>query len=116
MHDEIQAAPARADLLEHGFELAVDAQVQRQQQGGVDAARQRLDVDARLVVQVGHGQFGAQRAEGARATPGYRVLVGDAGDEPAPALQGGGGVHACLCRTSASVCWAMISSSLVRTT
>ena len=34
--------------------------VQRQQQRRVDLARQRLDVRARLVVQVGHRQFRAQ--------------------------------------------------------
>ena len=82
MEREIEPAPAPLDLREHGLELALDLDVERHEDRRFELLGERLDVRLRLVVQVGDGELGAERAEGPGAAVGDRVLVGDADHEP----------------------------------
>jgi hypothetical protein len=85
--EEVDLAPGFADAVEHGLELAGNAHVHRQEDRCLHLARERLDMRFRLVVEVGEGQFGAERAEGAGAPPGDRLVVRDPHDEALPALE-----------------------------
>ena len=86
MQHEVQRAPFALQALEHGLQFAFVQQVQRHQQVGPDLLGQRLDVGQGLVVQVGHGQFGAHGVKGLGAA-GDGVGIGDAGDQAALAGQ-----------------------------
>ena len=72
------------------LQLAWVLDVERQEDRRLQRFRQRLHIPARLVVQVGDGQLGAQRVEGLRAPIGDRVLVGDADDERLASRRGSG--------------------------
>ena len=63
------------------------AHVERQEERRAERLRQRLDVRARLVVEIGDRELGAELAERLGAAPGDRVLVGDADDEGLPVLE-----------------------------
>ncbi len=97
--------------------------------GDVQLLAERFNELSRLFVQVGDGQFRAQRAEGSGAAPGNRLIVGDADDQALLAVEegrlGGGNCHAVLLYSGArarpadsraSVCLAIINSSSVGTT
>jgi len=77
------------DGLEHGLELALLGQVERQQQRCIDLSRQRLHVGARLVVEVGDRDIGAERLEGLGTTPGNGLVVSNPRDQRLLALQQG---------------------------
>ena len=87
MQHEVQRAPFALQALEHRFQFAFVQQVQRHQHVGPHLLGQRLDVGQGLVVQVGHGQFGAHGVKGLGAAPGDGVGIGDAGDQAALAGQ-----------------------------
>ena len=89
MQAQVEAAPFLGDGVEHGLELALLGQVERQQQRCVDLAGQRLHVRARLVVEVGDGDIGAEGMEGLGAAPRDRLVVGDARNQCLPSLQQG---------------------------
>ena len=84
---EVEPAPAPFDRLEHRLELALDLDVERQEDRRLELLGQRLDVGLGLVVQIGDGELGAERAERPGAALGDRVLVGDADHEALLALE-----------------------------
>ena len=114
MQHEVQRAPFALQALEHRFQFAFVQQVQRHQHVGPHLLGQRLDVGQGLVVQVGHGQFGAHGVKGLSAAQAMESALAMPVTRPRLPASGSQCVHRCF--TSASVCWAMISSSLVRTT
>ena len=81
MDDEIELAPLLGDALEHRLHLAGRVHVERHEDRRFQLLRQRLDIFLCLLVEIGDGELGAERAEGLGAAPGDRVLVGDADDE-----------------------------------
>ena len=81
VHDEIELAPVLGDALEHRLHLAGRVHVERHDDRRFELARERLDVFLRLVVEIGHGDLGAERPERLGAAPGDRIFVGDADDE-----------------------------------
>src|SRR5580704_10556641 len=87
MDQDVELAPAPADLVEHCLELARHGNVQRSGDGGLQRARQRLDMGARLVVQPGDGEIGADGAERLGAAIGDRLVVGDADHQRLAASQ-----------------------------
>ena len=87
MHDEIELAPILGDALEHRLHLAGRAHVERHDDRRLELARERLDVFLRLVVEIGHRELGAERAERLGAAPGDRVFVGDADDQASLAFE-----------------------------
>src|SRR5262249_43149578 len=89
-------------------------------------AGERLHMGLRLVVEIGHGDLGAEGVERLGAAPGDRMLVGDADDEPLLALEqrrlgsrdhgrspGLAGAFMPWRESSARVCRAIICSSSV---
>src|SRR6185436_2854465 len=85
VNEDVEPAPGGADRLEHRFELAVDGDVERQEERRLELAGERLDVRARLVVEIGDRDLGTELAERLGAAPGDRAVVGDADDERANA-------------------------------
>ena len=85
--DEIQLSPILRDAVEHRFHLAFLHHVQRQEQFGLDLARERLDVGLGLVGQVGDRKLGSERTEGAGTAPCDRLVVGDTDDQAALAFE-----------------------------
>src|ERR1044072_6532736 len=131
MKQEVELTPLLPDPLENLFGFTLDHDVEWHADRRLQCLRQRLDVRPRLFVQIGHGKIGSQCAKRLCATPCDRLIVGDADDQPLLALQRNLGlgeyrdVHDTLSRSkfgdgrfmsSASVCWAIISSSSVGTT
>ena len=47
----------------------------------LDLLGERIDVALRLFVEIGDGEIGAEGVKGLGASPGDRLVVGDAGDE-----------------------------------
>ena len=129
MDQVIHLAPLLPDLFKHRLGLAFDADIERHEDRRFELFRQRLDKALRLLVQIGHRDLGTECAEGAGATPGDRLIVGDADDQPPLAFQKrrlrDGNAHAVLfcvapvlpdAPIAAIVCFAIISSSFVGTT
>ena len=87
MDDEIEPPPLLLDLRKQRFELARHGHIERRHDGRLHLLRQRLHMRTRLVIEPGHGQFGASRAQGAGAAPGDALRVGDAHHQPAFSLQ-----------------------------
>jgi hypothetical protein len=79
------------DRSEHRFQLALDGDVEGQEQRCVQLARQRLDMGPRLLALVGESELGAELAERLGAALGNRAVVGDAHDQRLGAFQGGMG-------------------------
>ena len=67
------------------------ADIHRQEDRSFDLPRQRLDMGLGLVVEIGDRELGAERAEGARAAPCDRAVVGDADDQALAAVKQLGG-------------------------
>ena len=86
---QVEAAPFLGDGVEHGLELALLGQVERQQQRGVDFACQRLDIGSRPVIEVGDRDIGPERPEGLGTAPGNRLVVGYARDQRLLSLEQG---------------------------
>src|SRR5262249_10889390 len=72
---------------EHRLQLAGCAHVKRHQDRGLELAGERLDVFFGFVVEVSYRELGAERPEGLGASPGDRLLVGDADDETSLAFK-----------------------------
>ena len=87
MDDEIDGAPLPFDLREQRLELARHGHVERRHDGRLHLLRQRLHVRPGLLIEPGHGQFGAGRAQRAGAAPGDALRIGDAHHQPPLALQ-----------------------------
>ena len=87
VHDEIELAPVLADAFEHRLHLAGRVHVERHEDRRFELAGQRLDVFLRLVVEIGDRELRAERPERLGATPGDRVIVGDADDQSLLAFQ-----------------------------
>ena len=81
MDDEIELAPRLGDPFEHRLHLARHAHVERHDDRRFEFACERLDVFLGLVVEIGHREFGAERAECLGAAPGDRMFIGNADDE-----------------------------------
>ena len=121
---DVELAPLLLDGVEHRLQLALRLNIERHEDRGLDFLGQGLDIGLCLVVQIGNGEIGTERAKGLGAAPGDRLIVGDAGNERLLALeqrQGGDIDHArfslssdagCVRRTR-SVWRAIISSSSV---
>ena len=65
---EIELAPAPFDRLKHRLELALDLDVEWQEDRRLKLLGQRLNIGLGLVVQISDGEFGAKRRN-ARAQP-----------------------------------------------
>jgi hypothetical protein len=128
MQHEVEPSPFFLETLEHLLHLAFGVDVQRHEDRGVQRPRERLDVLLRPVVQVGDSKIGAQRSKRLGATPGDRLIVGDADDEAFFPLHRNfgirkdGDIHDTLSRlgpgddlliSSVRVCCAIINSSSV---
>src|SRR5262245_38063568 len=87
MHDKVQLAPLLGDLIEHGFHLSGNADIKRHDDGGLERARQRINVLSGLVVEVSDCEICTEGAEGCCTTPGNGLLVRDADDESLFPLQ-----------------------------
>src|SRR3954470_7103522 len=81
MDDKIEMVPSLRNGVENRFHLARDIDVERHQKRGFDHLGQRLDIFPRLVVQIGDGDLGAQRAKRLGAAPGNGILIGDADNQ-----------------------------------
>src|SRR5271167_1766768 len=79
--ENVEASPFRRDRLEHRIDLHRVANLQRQQQRRFDRLRQRLDIRARPIVEIGHRDLGAGPMHRLGASPGDRAVVGDADDQ-----------------------------------
>ena len=55
--------------------------------GASSSLRERLDMLLGFFIQIGDGQFGPERAKRLGATPGDRLIVGDADDQALAALE-----------------------------
>ena len=69
------------------FGLPLDHDVERHEDRRFQRLRQRLDMLLGALVQIGDGELGAQGAKRLGATPGDRLVVGDADDQAFFALQ-----------------------------
>src|SRR5689334_18980932 len=124
MHDRVEAPPLLGDALEHCLHLTGLADVEGHDDLCVQRVGQRLDVFLRLLVEIGDGHLGTERAQPSRATPGDRLFVRNADDQGVPPFEvrhDARDVHAVLAGSSwralpdrsASVWRAIISSSSV---
>src|SRR4029077_18456710 len=66
-------------LLENSLQLALALEIQRHEDRRPNLLGQRFHVGLRLVVEIGDGDLGPERAEGLGAPPCDRLIVGDAG-------------------------------------
>lgn len=87
MQHEIQPPPRAGDGIEHRLHLAGLLHVQRQGDRRIHQPRQRLHMRPGLVVEPGHREFRPRVAEGAGAAPGDALVIGDADDQAALAVQ-----------------------------
>ena len=121
---EIEAAPFGGNPLEDRFGLAGRDDIERHEDRRLEFLGERLDEFLGLFVEVGHRELGPERPKSPRAAPGDGLLVGDADDEAALSFQQlrfhDRDHRAFLSlslegapETSASVCFAIISSSSV---
>mmetsp|Transcript_15010 Transcript_15010/g.58821 ORF Transcript_15010/g.58821 Transcript_15010/m.58821 type:complete len:311 (-) Transcript_15010:38-970(-) len=92
--EKVQPAPLPRDGVEHRLQLAGLLHVQRQAQRGAHLLGQRLHMRPGLVVEPGQRQLGAGRVAGLGTAPGDALVVRDADDEAAAALQFAGHVSA----------------------
>src|SRR6201986_5053128 len=81
MDDESALAPFLRNPFKDRFHLARREHVERHHDRRLDFACERFDVFLRLLVEIGHREFRAERPERLGASPGDRILVGDADDE-----------------------------------
>src|SRR5262245_33245095 len=126
MNERVEAPPFRRDPLEHRFRLPRLRDVQWHDDLRFELFRQRGDELLGLLVEVGHCELGAERAQPFCAAPGDRLLVGDADDQGLASLKLRANAlnrHAILASSirraldrAASVWRAIISSSSVGTT
>src|SRR5438132_76452 len=77
----VELAPFLLDTFEHLLEFAFGVDVERHEDRGFERLGQRLDMLFGPLVQVGHGQFGAQCPERLGTTPRDRLVVGDTDDQ-----------------------------------
>src|SRR5215212_1163320 len=81
VEEDIEPAPLLLDCSEHGLQLTLGANVERQQDWRFQLAGKRLDIGLGPGVEVGHRKIGTEAAKGLGAAPGDRALVGNAGDQ-----------------------------------
>ena len=86
VHQEVELAPAPAELGEHRVHRAAVGNIAGQHDLGASLRRQRLDPLLQGLSLVGEGQRGALRGRRLGNAPGDRAIVGDAHDEAAFAL------------------------------
>ena len=76
-----RACPIPWRSLEDRLHLAGRVDVERHEDRRLQLAGERLDVFLRLVVEIGHGELGPERAKRLGAAPRDRLLVGNPDDE-----------------------------------
>ena len=76
------------DPLEHLLHLPFDHDVERHEDRRLQRLGERLDMLPGAVVQIGDGELGPERAKRPGASPGDRLIVGDADDKTLLPLQG----------------------------
>src|SRR5262245_49680783 len=131
MQQEVELSPFLLDAVKNLLHLAIDGDVERQEQRGFQILGERLDVLLGLLVQIGDGEICPERAKGLCASPCDRLVVRDADHQTLAPLERDLGlgenryVHDAFSRSwvdgrllhsSDKVCWAIISSSSVGTT
>src|SRR6185437_1819908 len=82
VQQEVELTPFLPDVLEHLLHLPIDSDIQRQEKRRIQVLCKRLDVLSGAIVQISHRKIRSQRAERLGATPGDRLIVGDADDKP----------------------------------
>ena len=87
MDGEIELPPFLCDAVEHRLHLAGGPHIERHEYRCLELAGKRLDIRLRLVVEIGHREFRAERAKGLGASPRDRLLVGNANDKATLALE-----------------------------
>src|SRR6185369_4750480 len=78
---DVELAPLGCYRVEHGFERARDADVEGQKERSLERPCNRLDVWARLLVEIREREIGAKLAKGLGAAVCDRLVVGDSDDE-----------------------------------
>jgi hypothetical protein len=81
MQQKVELSPFLPYAFEHLLRLSFDHDIQRLEDRRFQSLRQRLDVLFGALVQIGHGEVGAERAKRLGAPPGHRPVVGDADDQ-----------------------------------
>src|SRR6266446_5634944 len=79
--ENVEASPFRRDRLEQRIDLGRVPHFERQEERRLDRRRQRLDIRARPVVEIGHGDLGARPMHRLGAPPGDRSVVRYANDQ-----------------------------------
>ena len=93
--EEVELAPFFLDTLEHLLGLPFDIDIERHEDRRFQVLGERLDIFLRPLIQVGHRQFRPERAERLCATPGNRLVVGDADDQTSASLECYSGLGEC---------------------
>lgn len=86
MSEDIELSPFLFDPGEDGIEVALFCHIERHENRGFQATRQRLDICPGFLIGIGDGKSGAQFVECLCATVGNRILVGDTGNQCLGAL------------------------------
>ena len=80
---EVEPAPPAGNTVEQRIHLIRGSDVERQEHLRAHLLRQRLHETFRPVVQIGQRQFRARRPQRCCATPGERLIVGQAYNQAA---------------------------------
>ena len=87
MDQEIQSCPFLGDRIEYGLHRTIRFDIERQVEGRLYVARDRVDVRLRLVVEVGDSKHGTSLVKGLCTASRDRMLVGNADDEANLSIQ-----------------------------
>src|SRR6476659_50968 len=81
MHHKIERIPIASDAFKDRFHLSRRIHVERHHDPGVQLTSKRLNIFLCFVVEIGDREFGTECPKGLGATPGNRIIVGNANDK-----------------------------------